>query len=107
LRRPFVVRIRLRRRPRSWQAAADGRGGRALGEDGDAIVEGILRGFTDRTRVRVIRDRAEAIRAALADAGSGDIVLIAGKGHEDYQIYGEESRPFSDRAVVLAALDGS
>jgi UDP-N-acetylmuramoyl-L-alanyl-D-glutamate--2,6-diaminopimelate ligase len=77
------------------------------GEDGDAIVEGILRGFTDRTRVRVIRDRAEAIRAALAAAHSADIVLIAGKGHEDYQIYGEESRPFSDRAVVLAALDGS
>jgi UDP-N-acetylmuramoyl-L-alanyl-D-glutamate--2,6-diaminopimelate ligase len=77
------------------------------GEDGDAIVAGILRGFTDRSRVRVVRDRAQAIRAALAEAGSGDIVLIAGKGHEDYQIYGQESRPFSDRAVVLEAMDGS
>ena len=49
----------------------------------------------------VIPDRAEAIRHALSEAEPGDVVVIAGKGHEDYQIVGQERRPFSDRAVVL------
>jgi len=76
-------------------------------ESGDAIVADVLRGFTDRTRVRVIRDRALAIRTALAEAGPQDAVLIAGKGHEDYQIYGTEKRDFSDRAIVLEAQEGA
>ena len=76
-------------------------------EDGDGIVADILRGFADRTRVRVIRDRAHAILTALEEARAGDVVLIAGKGHEDYQIYGSESRPYSDRAVVLQSLGGA
>ncbi|MCK7580255.1 MAG: hypothetical protein MZV65_34515 [Chromatiales bacterium] len=41
--------------------------------------------------MHVIADRAEAIRVALAEAGAGDVVLIAGKGHEDYQIVGAET----------------
>ena len=72
-------------------------------ESGDAIVADILGGFADRSRVRVIRDRAAAIQAALAEAQPADVVLIAGKGHEDFQIYGSEERQFSDRAVVLEA----
>ena len=76
-------------------------------ENGDAIVADVLRGFTDRGRARVIRDRAEAIRTALAEAQPADVVLIAGKGHEDYQIYGRERRAFSDRAVVLDVLEGA
>jgi UDP-N-acetylmuramoyl-L-alanyl-D-glutamate--2,6-diaminopimelate ligase len=52
----------------------------------------------------VIADRAEAIHFALAEADAGDVVVVAGKGHEDYQIVGSEVRPFSDRAVVLDAL---
>ena len=52
----------------------------------------------------MVHDRAAAIRAALADARAGDVVLVAGKGHEDYQIVGTERRPFSDQAVVCAAL---
>ncbi|MFO1370988.1 MAG: hypothetical protein U1F42_00830 [Candidatus Competibacteraceae bacterium] len=52
----------------------------------------------------VIRDRRAAIAQALAEAVAGDIVLIAGKGHEDYQIIGTERRPFSDHAVVRACL---
>jgi UDP-N-acetylmuramoyl-L-alanyl-D-glutamate--2,6-diaminopimelate ligase len=75
------------------------------GEDGELIVEDILGGFADRARARVIRDRAQAIRAALGEAQPADVVLIAGKGHEDYQIYGSERRAFSDRAVVLEALE--
>jgi UDP-N-acetylmuramoyl-L-alanyl-D-glutamate--2,6-diaminopimelate ligase len=51
-----------------------------------------------------IGDRAEAIRSAIAALQPGDALLIAGKGHEERQIVGAESRPFSDRQVVLDAL---
>jgi len=54
--------------------------------------------------VQVIPDRAEAIQYALAEADPGDVVVVAGKGHEDYQIVGRESLPFSDREVVRRAL---
>jgi len=76
----------------------------------EAIVEQILGGVTDGnagtpdsglgTRVRVIHDRATAIATALREAAPGDTVLIAGKGHEDYQLYGSERRHFSDREYV-------
>lgn len=52
----------------------------------------------------VCQDRAEAIRLAIESAGSKDCVLIAGKGHEDYQIIGEQRLPFSDAAVAQQAL---
>jgi UDP-N-acetylmuramoyl-L-alanyl-D-glutamate--2,6-diaminopimelate ligase len=48
----------------------------------------------------VVPDRREAIRSALAGAGPGDSVVVAGKGHEDYQIVGKEVRHFDDREVV-------
>jgi UDP-N-acetylmuramoyl-L-alanyl-D-glutamate--2,6-diaminopimelate ligase len=76
-------------------------------ENPDAIVADILRGFGNASRVRVIRDRDAAIRTALGEAGTEDVVLIAGKGHEDYQIYGSEQRAFSDRAVVLQSLESA
>jgi UDP-N-acetylmuramoyl-L-alanyl-D-glutamate--2,6-diaminopimelate ligase len=50
----------------------------------------------------VIHDRAQAIRGALAAAAAEDVVLVAGKGHEAYQIIGGERRAFSDAAVVRA-----
>jgi UDP-N-acetylmuramoyl-L-alanyl-D-glutamate--2,6-diaminopimelate ligase len=53
----------------------------------------------------VEHDRALAIRMALQRSVPDDVVLIAGKGHEDYQIYGRERRPFVDQAVVTAALE--
>ena len=53
-----------------------------------------------RRDVRVINDRREAIRTALSEARPEDVVLIAGKGHEDYQIYGERRTPFSDKLEV-------
>ncbi|EED33854.1 UDP-N-acetylmuramoylalanyl-D-glutamate-2, 6-diaminopimelate ligase [gamma proteobacterium NOR5-3] len=52
----------------------------------------------------VCADRAEAIRLAIESAGAKDCVLIAGKGHEDYQIVGQERLPFSDTAVAQQAL---
>jgi len=73
-------------------------------EPSRAILEQILSGMRDASAAHVIADRAEAIHFALAEADAGDVVVIAGKGHEDRQIVGTESRPFSDRRVVLDAL---
>jgi UDP-N-acetylmuramoyl-L-alanyl-D-glutamate--2,6-diaminopimelate ligase len=73
-------------------------------EDGDAIVANILRGFREPQHALVERDRARAIAVAVEGAASGDVVVIAGKGHEDYQIIGTQSRHFSDREVAQTAL---
>jgi UDP-N-acetylmuramoyl-L-alanyl-D-glutamate--2,6-diaminopimelate ligase len=72
-------------------------------EDPQAITRGIIEGIRLHD-VRVIHDRGEAIAAALREAGAVDVVLIAGKGHEDYQIYGETRRSFSDRREALRWL---
>jgi UDP-N-acetylmuramoyl-L-alanyl-D-glutamate--2,6-diaminopimelate ligase len=69
-----------------------------------AIIEEILAGVAHRDEVHVEPDRAEAIGQALASAQPGDLVLIAGKGHEAYQIVGIERRPFDDRLVAREAL---
>ena len=52
------------------------------------------------TSVRVEHDRKKAILSTLGIATPDDVVVVAGKGHEDYQIYGTEHRPFSDQAVI-------
>jgi len=70
----------------------------------DAIIAEILAGIADRSRVRVCADREAAIDGAIAEAEPGDIVVIAGKGHETYQIIGSERRPFDDRDVARRAL---
>ncbi len=54
------------------------------------------------TSVRVEHDRARAIKSTLDGAAAGDAVVVAGKGHENYQIYGTERRSFSDQAVIRA-----
>ncbi len=72
-------------------------------EDPQAITRDILKGIKSRA-VRVIHDRGEAIATALKEAQAIDLVLIAGKGHEDYQIYGETRRSFSDHDEALRLL---
>jgi UDP-N-acetylmuramoyl-L-alanyl-D-glutamate--2,6-diaminopimelate ligase len=72
-------------------------------EDPAAITAEILCGIRQHA-VRVIHDRAAAIATALAEARAADLVLIAGKGHEDHQVYGESRRPFSDREEALRHL---
>jgi UDP-N-acetylmuramoyl-L-alanyl-D-glutamate--2,6-diaminopimelate ligase len=67
-------------------------------ENPGAITRAIAGGI--KRQVRVIHDRGEAIATALKEAQAKDVVLIAGKGHEDYQIYGETRRSFSDRREV-------
>ena len=75
------------------------------GENGDAIVEQILAGLTRPLGAIVERDRAAAIAHAIGLAQAGDIVLIAGKGHEPYQEIGGEKRPFDDLAIARRALE--
>jgi UDP-N-acetylmuramoyl-L-alanyl-D-glutamate--2,6-diaminopimelate ligase len=75
------------------------------GEDGDVIVAQIVAGLTHRERADVQRDRAEAIALALREARGGDVVLIAGKGHEPYQEIGGKKFPFDDLAVARRALE--
>ncbi|NLA68925.1 MAG: UDP-N-acetylmuramoyl-L-alanyl-D-glutamate--2,6-diaminopimelate ligase [Gammaproteobacteria bacterium] len=75
------------------------------GEDGDAIVADIMAGFGDPAAVGVERDRAAAILRAVGAAGPGDIVLVAGKGHEPYQEINGVRHPFDDRDVARRALE--
>jgi UDP-N-acetylmuramoyl-L-alanyl-D-glutamate--2,6-diaminopimelate ligase len=64
------------------------------------ITDQILKGFKTPENVTVIHDRADAIRAAIDLARPGDVVLVAGKGHETGQQIGDQLRPFDDRLVV-------
>ena len=73
------------------------------GESPQAIIDEILRGMGTSSRI-VEPDRGEAIRRALKEAKAGDIVVVAGKGHEDYQIVGTERRHFDDREIILQIL---
>lgn len=73
-------------------------------EDGDRIVAMILEGTKDAKAVEVQRDRRLAIRRAIALAEPGDVVLIAGKGHEPYQEIAGRKLPFDDRVEAELAL---
>lgn len=74
-------------------------------ESPDAIIEDIVAGMQEcGERFSVEPDRKRAIEHALSLAHPGDSVLIAGKGHEDYQIIGTTKHPFDDRAVARQAL---
>ena len=73
-------------------------------EKGDEIVLHILSGINNVAAVKVIRDRAEAIEYAVLNAQPGDVVLIAGKGHETYQDVGGNRLIFSDANQVRLAL---
>ena len=75
-------------------------------EDGDAIIGEILAGMERPEKVVVERNRGRAIADALENAGSGDWVVVAGKGHEETQQLGDLKLPFSDRATVQRALAG-
>ncbi len=75
-------------------------------EDPAAIADAIVRGIREAGHARWTQelDRAAAIAAAVAGAHGGDVVLIAGKGHEDYQEWNGERMPFSDAETAAAAL---
>ena len=70
-------------------------------EDPDQIIEDILKGFAgESSQVQTEPDRRLAIRLAMESAEPGDTILVAGKGHETYQIIGEERHAFDDREII-------
>ena len=73
-------------------------------EPAEAILDEMERGVTSADRYLKIVDRGEAIKTAVMLAKAGDIILIAGKGHETYQIVGDQKHHFDDREQVAAAF---
>jgi len=101
--RPLMGGIAARIADRLWVTSDNPRS-----EEPEAIiaeiVAGIPPGAAGRDRATTTADRKIAIQDALADARAGDVVVIAGKGHETYQIVGSKVLPFDDREVARAAL---
>jgi UDP-N-acetylmuramoyl-L-alanyl-D-glutamate--2,6-diaminopimelate ligase len=79
-------------------------------EDPEAVIDDIFAGVDpgESGKVRRIADRSEAIREACSAAAGKDVVVVAGKGHEDYQIIGHIKHPFSDQRILgeLGASQG-
>jgi len=73
-------------------------------EDPLAIIDAIRSGMPSLANVAVEPDRATAIALAIDQAAPGDVVLVAGKGHETYQVVGSDAVPFDDREVCRTAL---
>ncbi len=78
------------------------------GEDPLAIIAAVEEGMrqSGSANYRILPDRRQAIRHAIAQAGPDWAVLVAGKGHEEVQIVGDQELPFSDREEVVRALEG-
>ena len=74
------------------------------GEAPAAILAEIAAGIVQRDRTLLIEDRRSAIAGAVADADARDVIVIAGKGHEDYQEIAGVKLPFSDVVEASAAL---
>ncbi len=75
-------------------------------EDPESILREIEKGIPEGREYRIIRDRMEAIVSAVKRAKPGDTVIIAGKGHENYQIFHDRTVHFDDRESALSALAG-
>jgi len=73
-------------------------------EDPEQILNDVIAGIPEGTDFQVDADRARAIAAAIGSASGDDLVLIAGKGHEDYQILGTTKIHFDDREEAEKAL---
>ncbi len=73
-------------------------------ENSEAIIEDILNGIPSETDIKIELDRASAIEIALSQAEVGDCVLIAGRGHQSWQIVGAKRYPFDDREVARGCL---
>jgi UDP-N-acetylmuramoyl-L-alanyl-D-glutamate--2,6-diaminopimelate ligase len=69
-------------------------------EEPAAIIEDILAGIPQRETIRVEENRRTAIGLAIKNSSDGDVILVAGKGHEDYQEIKGVKYPFSDRLVI-------
>ena len=69
-------------------------------EDPESIIDDILGGITDIQNVEVESDRRKAIQQVLENSATGDTILVAGKGHENYQEIDGIKYPFDDRQVI-------
>ena len=74
-------------------------------EDRESILRQILSGCSFRTSCHIICNRREAIFETVLNARRGDIILLAGKGHEEYEIDRSGKHPFSERAIVMEAIE--
>lgn len=74
-------------------------------EDPEVIIKNILEGFNNLDKVQSITNRKDAIYKGISEASANDIILIAGKGHEDYQDVAGIKHPFDDRLVAQEALE--
>ena len=99
--RPVMGDVAVRLADRAWLTSDNPRG-----EDPMAIIDEVLAGVRDADRDRLVvePDRRAAIASAVRDAHAGDVVVIAGKGHETGQIVGEVTLPFDDRVVARELL---
>jgi UDP-N-acetylmuramoyl-L-alanyl-D-glutamate--2,6-diaminopimelate ligase len=97
--RPQMGRIATERADRVYVTSDNPRS-----EDPQTIVDEIVSGIADRARVRVVLDRRLAIAEAVAAARAGDVIVVAGKGHETYQLAAGQTHHFDDREEVRRAL---
>ena len=74
-------------------------------EDPEKIIDEVMKGARPEAQVFRLADRATAIKKAISFASKGDVVLIAGKGHEEYQIIGNNKIPFSDKTLVDSLIN--
>ena len=102
-----------RKRPLMGQAAAEGSdlviltSDNPRSEDPLLIMNDVLVGIRRKDTPNIVEpDRAAAIRSAIKNAGPGDLVLIAGKGHETYQIFKDRTIHFDDREVARQVIEG-
>ncbi len=76
-------------------------------EDNQDIVNAMLAGITEQDKVHIEHDRKRAIQYAIAQSKQNDMVLVAGKGHEQYQEIAGVKHPFSDIEVVIETLQAA
>jgi UDP-N-acetylmuramoyl-L-alanyl-D-glutamate--2,6-diaminopimelate ligase len=98
--RPMMGAVAARQADRVWITSDNPRSERPA-----AICERIEEGYRSQKQPRaerhqVVVDRTQAIREALAVAEAGDIVVVAGKGHEDYQLVAGKKLPLDDRRII-------
>ncbi len=99
--RPLMGRVAAQESDQTWITSDNPRS-----EEPGGICRDIMAGFDEVIEPRakgrkMVIDRKEAIEAALADAGHGDIVVVAGKGHEDYQLIGGRVVDLDDRVIIM------
>ena len=75
-------------------------------EDPEQILDDIEKGMTRGNHARIVK-RKSAIHQALQEANHDDVVLLAGKGHENYQIIGTTKLPFDEKVIVREFLSGT